>query len=109
MIPHHVDYQLAILGCLWLCIMLHSGWPSRSTMSHQKPAEPVPFTFKRNRSNKPKPFESPTQRPHCAACEHEAAHPQSPPPLRPDPMPPTNRRPRVIDTSRHFCPHAHCT
>ncbi len=24
-------------------------------------------------------------------------------------MPPTNRRPRVIDTSRHFCPHADCT
>src|SRR5438093_1358305 len=31
-----------------------------------------------------------------------------PAPRRPDPMPPTNRRPRVIDTSRHFCPHAGC-
>jgi len=23
-------------------------------------------------------------------------------------MPPTNRRPREVDTSRHFCPHLHC-
>jgi transposase-like protein len=23
-------------------------------------------------------------------------------------MPPTNRRPREVDTSRHFCPHRHC-
>ena len=23
MIPHHVYYQLAILGLVWLCIMLH--------------------------------------------------------------------------------------
>src|SRR6266436_6793131 len=109
MMPHHVYYQLAILGCLWLCIMLHSGWPSRSTMSHHKPTAPVPLTFKRNRPNAPKPFEGLTQRPHCAACEHEAAHPNPPPPLRPHPMPPTNRRPRVIDTSRHFCPHVDCT
>jgi IS1 family transposase len=78
-------------------------------MSHHKPTEPVPFTFKRNRSNAPKPFEGLTQRPHCAACEYAAAHPKPPPPLRPDPMPPTHRRPRVIDTSRHFCPHADCT
>src|SRR5712691_11685511 len=109
MIPHHVYYQLAIMGCLWLCIMLHSGWPSRSTMSHHKPTAPVPLTFKRSRSNAPKPFEGLTQRPHCAACEHEIAPPKPPPPLRPDPMPPTNRRPRVIETSRHFCPHVDCT
>ncbi len=24
-----VVYQLAILGLLWFCIMLHSVWPSR--------------------------------------------------------------------------------
>jgi hypothetical protein len=23
-------------------------------------------------------------------------------------MTPTNRRPRQVDTSRHFCPHGHC-
>src|SRR3989442_2993254 len=36
------------------------------------------------------------------------AHPKAPPPLRPDPMPPTHRRPRTVDTSRHFCPHTGC-
>jgi IS1 family transposase len=29
-------------------------------------------------------------------------------PLRPDPMPPTHRRPRTVDTSMHFCPHTAC-
>jgi hypothetical protein len=28
MIPHHVYYQLAVVGFLWLCIMLHYVWPS---------------------------------------------------------------------------------
>jgi hypothetical protein len=23
-------------------------------------------------------------------------------------MPPTNRRPRTVDTSMHFCPHSNC-
>src|SRR5205807_1834174 len=49
-----------------------------------------------------------THTPHCALCEQEAAHPQAPPPVRPDPMPSTHRRPRAIDTSRHFCPHTGC-
>src|SRR6266404_3989015 len=31
------------------------------------------------------------------------------PPVRPDPMPPTKRRPRAIDTSMHFCPHHGCS
>jgi len=106
MIPHHVYYQLAILGCLWLCIMLHSGWPSRFTESPPKPPDPVPSKCKR--STEPKAFAGLTQRPHCAACEHAAPHPTVPPPMRPDPMPLTHRRPRVIDTSRHFCPHAPC-
>ncbi len=108
MISHHVYSQLAILGCLWLCIMVHGGWPSRSTRAHLRPAAPVPLTCKRTRSTEPTPFEGLTQRPHCAACAHDANHPQGPPPLRPDPMPPTNRRPRIIDTSLHFCPHTGC-
>jgi hypothetical protein len=28
--------------------------------------------------------------------------------MHPDPLPPTHRRPREVDTSRHFCPHVHC-
>ena len=32
MIPHHVYYQLAIVGFLWLCLMLHYIWPSRDAV-----------------------------------------------------------------------------
>jgi hypothetical protein len=74
MISHHVYYQLTILVFLWLCIMLHDGWPSRSTGSHSKPTEPVSLKFKRKRSSEPKAFEGLTQRPHCAACKHDATH-----------------------------------
>jgi hypothetical protein len=108
MIPHHVYYQLAVVGLLWLCVMLHAIWSSRGAVSPWALAEPVPPQCKRKPSNEPKPFEGLTQRPHCAACEYDTTHAQVPPPRRPDPVPPTNRRPYAIDTSRHFCPHAGC-
>ena len=108
MIPHHVYSQLAILGLVWLCVMLHYAWPSPGTVSPQPQAEPVSPQYKRKRSNDPKPFAGLTQRPCCAACDHAATHPQPLPPLRPDPLPPTNRRPCAIDPSMHFCPHAGC-
>src|SRR5712692_9109370 len=54
MIAHHVYYQLAVVGLLWLCVMLHYLWPSRGAVSPQPPAEPVPPPFKRKRSNEPK-------------------------------------------------------
>jgi IS1 family transposase len=108
MIPHHVYYQLAILGLLWLCVILHSLWPSRGALSPQPPTEPVSPKFKRKRANEPTPFEGLTKKPHCAACAHAANHPTPPLPRRPKPMPPTNRRPCAIDTSLHFCPHEGC-
>src|SRR5919197_1374675 len=108
MIPHLVYYQLALIGCLWLCLMLHYIWPSRRAVSPKPPTEPVSTRFKRQRTNEPKPFAGLTQRPPCAACDHEAHHPTPAPPRRPDPMPATNRRPWVIDTSQHFCPHEGC-
>jgi IS1 family transposase len=108
MIPHHIYYQLAIVGLLWLCIMLHYVWPSRGAASPPPPAAPVPSKSKRKRANEPKPFKGLTKKPHCVACEHQANHPTPPFPQRPEPMPPTHRRPCVIDTSRHFCPHGGC-
>jgi transposase-like protein len=108
MIPHHVYSQLAIVGFLWLCIMLHYVWPSQNAASPPLPTAPLPPRSKRKRTSEPQPFEGLTQRPQCAACEHDAPHPHVPPPRRPDPMPPTHRRPCTIDTSRHFCPHAGC-
>src|SRR5215510_12099747 len=99
MIPHQIYYQLVIVGILWLCIMLHYVWPSQDAVSPQRPAAPVPPKFKRQRANEPKPFEGLTQHPLCAACAHAANPPTSPLPQRPEPMPPTNRRPCAIDTS----------
>src|SRR6266446_2049854 len=108
MIPHHISYQLAIVGLLWLCVMLHSVWPSRGAVSPQTPVQPVPPQLKRKRSNEPKPFVGLTQQPHCALCEHDTNHPEPQLPRRPDPMAPTHRRPRAVDTSMHFCPHSDC-
>ena len=106
MISHHIYYQLAILGFLWLFVMLHAAWPSRCATAQGTPAKPI--RLRRQRSQEPKPFVGLTHKPSCALCEHETAHPQPRPPVRPDPMPPTHRRPRVIETSMHFCPHDGC-
>jgi hypothetical protein len=106
MIPHLFYYQLVVLGLLWLCVMLHSAWPSRGVAAQQRPATPI--TPRRQRSKEPQPFAGPTQKPHCALCDQEAPPPKPSPPLPHAPMHPTNRRPRVIDTSMHFCPHGHC-
>jgi hypothetical protein len=106
MIPHLFFYQLAVLGLLWLCVMLHAAWPSRCTTAQGTPAKPI--MPRRQRSQEPKPFAGLTHKPSCALCEHEATHPKLPPPVPPEPMPPTHRRPRTVDTSRHFCPSAGC-
>jgi hypothetical protein len=66
------------------------------------------ITPKRKRSTEPQAFEGLTHKPHCALCEQETGETAPAPPLRPDPMPPTNRRPRTVDTSMHFCPHPEC-
>jgi hypothetical protein len=106
MLPHQFYYQLAVVGLLWLFVMLHLVWPNRGVTPQTKPAKPI--TPRRQRSTDPKPFAGLTHKPHCALCEQEAAHPKAPPSVRPDPMPPDSRRPRTVDTSRHFCPHAGC-
>ena len=108
MIPHLFYYQLVLLGLLWLCVMLHLAWPSRAAVSPQKPIEPEPIKPMRKHSSESKPFAGLTQKPPCALCAHEAAPPTPASPVRPNPMPPTTRRPREVDTSRHFCPHPNC-
>ena len=102
-------YQLALLGLLWLCVMLHLAWPSRGPVSSRRSVEPeTSVRSRRTRSNAPTPFVGLPHKPPCVLCAHEASHPPPPPPLRPEPMSPTTRRPRQVDTSRHFCPHATC-
>jgi hypothetical protein len=108
MISHQFCYLMVVLGFLWIFCMLHVAWPSPGGVTPQRPGKPEPITPRRTRSKEPQPFAGLTQKPPCALCEHEVLHPTPPPPMRPDPMPPTHRRPREVDTSRHFCPHATC-
>jgi hypothetical protein len=104
--PHLVYYQLVILVLLWLCVMLPYLWPSpsgRATKPQTQPIKP-----KRKRPTEPKAVEGLTQKPHCALCERETGETSPAPPQQPDPMPPTNRRPREVNTSMHFCPRTDC-
>ena len=59
MIPHDVYYQLAIVGFLWLCLMLHYVWPSQNAGSPQLPTAPLPPRSKRQRTSEPKPSWTP--------------------------------------------------
>ena len=108
MVSQHVFSQLVLLALLWLVVIVHLSRPTRVVTAPDASADPEPLTPKRPRSHDPKAFEGLTQKPHCALCEQDTASPQAPPPVPPDPMAPTHRRPRAIDTSQHFCPHAGC-
>ena len=74
MIPHHVYYQLAVVGLLWLCVMLHYVWPRPSVVPPRPSAEPAPPQGKRHRFNEPTPFKGLTQRPPCATRRLGAQH-----------------------------------
>src|SRR2546428_946382 len=103
MVSHLFYYQLALLAIIWLFVLLPLPESKPSL-----PAPPVPAKPKRKRSTEPKAFEGLTHKPHCVWCKQETGETNPPPPVRPDPMPRTNRRPRTVDTSMHFCPHSHC-
>ena len=106
MIAEPLFYKLLLVSLVWLCLVLHLVWSDdRARAGH---STPLPAKPPRKRSQEPKPFAGLTQQPLCTLCEQEIAHPTAPPPLRPDPMPPTHRRPREVDTSMHFCPSVGC-
>jgi hypothetical protein len=100
MVSHLFYYQLALLAILWLFVILHVTWSEPGLTTPAVPAKP-----KRKRSIEPQPFAGLTHKPHCALCDQETGETAPAPPRRPDPMPPTHRSPRTVDTSVHFCPH----
>jgi IS1 family transposase len=108
MVSHHVFSQLVLLALLWLFVILYLSRPKRPVTTPAVPALPEPLTPQRPRSNKPKPFEGFTHKPHCALCAQDTVSPTAPSPVPPEPMAPTHRRPREVDTARHFCPHSAC-
>jgi hypothetical protein len=105
MVPTLFFYEIVLVALAWLFLMLYWLWPNDPTTRYPTRLQP---RLSRKRSNEPKPFAGLTQRPYCALCEQDVMHPQALPPTPPDLLPPTHRRPRTVDTSRHFCPHAGC-
>jgi hypothetical protein len=106
MLSDPLFYKLLLVGCLWLCFILHVVWPSERAIPG--PSTPKPAQLPRKRSHDPQPFAGLTHKPHCDACEQaRAPRPQAPsaPPPR---MVMTRGRPRQVDTSTHFCPNADC-
>jgi len=106
MVPTLFFYHLGLVALVCIFLML-CGLCANDAASPRQPIVPTK-PRRRKRSEEPQAFAGLTQRPHCTQCEHEAAHPQAPPPTPPEPMPPTHRRPRTVDTSQHFCPHTGC-
>ena len=106
MVPTLFFYQLGLVALVCVFLMLCWLWPNDAASPHQPimPTKPS----RRKRSKEPKPFAGLTQRPPCALCEREATQAHEPPPAPPEPMPPTTRRPRTVETSQHFCPHGGC-
>ena len=106
MVPTLFFYQLGLVALVCVFLMLCWLWPNDAASPHQPimPTKPS----RRKRSKEPKPFAGLTQRPPCALCEREATQAHEPPPAPPKPMPLTNRRPRTVETSQHFCPHGGC-
>ena len=78
MVPTLVFYQLGLVSLVCVFLMLCSLRPNDAVAPRQPimPAKPP----RPKRSKEPKPFADLTQKPQCALCEHEAAHPHEPPP-----------------------------
>ena len=100
MVSHLFYSQLAVLALAWLFVLLHVTGSKPGL-----PAPPMPAKPKRKRSTEPQPFAGLTHKPPCALCDQETGETAPAPPRRPDPMPPTHRRPRTVDTSMPLCPH----
>jgi hypothetical protein len=101
MVSSFFDSQFILWTLVWLVVMLHLIWLQRMVPAPAAPAAPAPLPSTPHRSQAPKPFEGLIHKPHCALCEHDTVPPHVPPAS----LAPTSRRPRAVDTSRHFCPH----
>ena len=106
MIPTLFFYELVLVALVWLFLMLYWLGPHDSTARCKPVLLPMPPPRKRSRA--PTAFAGLTHKPHSVACEQDATHPIPPLPTPPKSMPSTHRRPRIVDTSMHFCPHAGC-
>jgi len=89
MVSHHFVSQLVLFALIWFFIVLHLTRPKHPVTAPAVPTEPEPLQPKRSRSNEPKPFESLTQKPHCALGEQDTVDPKAPSAVPPAPIAPT--------------------
>jgi len=107
MVTHWLFAPLVLIALLWQFILLHLAWPRRAAASPQRPTAPKPIAPKHTRSAEPHAFAGLMHKPPCPRCASDSAVVVVPP-VRPDPMRVTYRRPRPVDTSPHFCPQEGC-
>jgi hypothetical protein len=88
-------------------MLFHLAWPRRVASSPQRPAAPKPTAPKHTRSAEPHAFAGLMHKPPCPRCASDSDIVVVPP-VRPDSMPATHRRPRTVDTAPHFCPQEGC-
>jgi len=86
---------LVLLAPVWLFVMLPGAESRRGAPI---PPTATPIKPQSTRPNEPKPLNGLTQ-PHCALCARDTTHSKAPPPVPPDPMVPTTRRPREVAPS----------
>ena len=100
-------YQLLLVALVFICLILHIGWPDPRRPAPQTTAKPD--QPRRKRSKEPKPFAGYIHKPICEACEQgldtRPKAPGSPPPM----IIFTRGRRRTVDTSGHFCPDHDCS
>jgi hypothetical protein len=94
MVSHLFFYQLALIALVWLFVMLLYIWPSARV---RRPTPAAPLVPRRQHTTEPQPFAGLTTQPYGALCEQESAVLHASPPLRPAPMPPTNRHPHTVE------------
>lgn len=83
MVSHPLFYQLLLVALVFICLILHIGWPAPRRTA--PPTTAKPEQPRRKRSTVPKPFTGLIHKPLCNACEQGAASPPkapgAPPPV----------------------------
>jgi transposase-like protein len=107
MAPAPLFYQLLLVALVFICLILHIGWPAPRCPAPQTTANPD--QRRRKRSKAPKPFAGYIHKPICEACEQgletRPKAPGSPPPM----LIFTRGRRRTVDTSGQFGPDHDCS
>ena len=106
MAPNLLFYHLLLVALVFICLVIHVGWPDNPSATSKAPQPDKP---RRTRSKAPTPFTGFIHKPLCEACEQAAESrpkaPGAPPPL----LIFSRGRRRTVDTSQHCCPDHDCS